>query len=103
MELLRTLLPGKTASSAPDTINCKGLTISDPAIIADKFNHYFANISTSLAQGLNDDTHDFLEYLNSPCFSFMYLNPTSPQEILRLFNYLNFYKLVDMMTLHHLF
>ena len=83
---MRTILPNKPKSSLPNTINVDDTNISDPKIIAEKFNTHFANVGKLLAASLNANDTDFLTYLKSPCPSSVYLYLTSPQEIIRIIN-----------------
>ena len=92
-DVLRTLSPSKSISPAPNSVNVDGINISDPSLIAEKFNTHFANVGKLLASRLtSNDENSFLTYLKSPCPSSVYLYPTSPQEILTLRNNLNLRK-----------
>ena len=85
-DILRSLLPNKSISSATNSISINGEIVSDPAAILEKFNSHFSNIGQSLATSITNDSHinDFHSYLKSPCSSYIYLHPTSPQEITKL-------------------
>ena len=92
-DVSRTLLPSKSISPAPNSANVDGINISDPGLIAEKFNTHFANVDKLLASRLNsNDKNSFLTYLKFPCPSSVYLYPTSPQEIFTLINNLNLNK-----------
>ena len=92
-DVLRTLLPSKSILPAPNSVNVDGINISDPSLIAEKFNTNFANVGKLLASRLNsNDKNSFLTYIKSPCLSSVYLYPTSPQEIFTLINNLNLNK-----------
>ena len=103
-DILRSLLPNKSISSATNSLSINGEIASDPATILEKFNSRFSNIGQSLATSITNDSHinDFHSYLKSPCSSSIYLHPTSPQEITKLSYNLDS-KLVVMMIFHHLF
>ena len=85
-DILRTILSNNPKSSLPNTIRVDDTNISNPKIIADKFNTHFANVGKLLAASLNAYDTDFLTHLKSPCPSSVYLYPTSPQEIIRIIN-----------------
>ena len=48
----------------------------------------FASIGKSLATSISDDNNNdkFLNYLKNPCSSSIYLQSTSPQEVINLIN-----------------
>ena len=85
-DILCSLLPNKSISSATNSFSINGEIVSDPAAILEKFNSHFSNIGQSLATSITNDSHinDFHSYLKSPCSSSIYLYPTSPQEITKL-------------------
>ena len=80
-DILRTILPNKPKSSLPNSINVDDTNISNPKIIAEKFNTHFANEGKLLAASLNANDTDFLTYLKSPCPSSLYLYPTSLKKL----------------------
>ena len=82
-DILRSLLPNKSISSDPNSLNTGNEAVSDPAIILEKFNSHFSNVGNSLASGINNVSYanNFHSYLKSPCSSSIYFHPTSPQEI----------------------
>ena len=79
-DILRSLLPNKSMSSATNSLSTNDEIVSDPAAILEKFNSHFSNIGQSLATSITNDSHinDFHSYLQSPCSSSIYLHPTSP-------------------------
>ena len=81
----RTLLPAKPKAQTPTSIGDNSMSLSDPILIAEAFNEYFARIGKTLINKFNVD-HDnaYLSYLKHSCPSFMYLYPTTPAEIFRL-------------------
>ena len=85
-DILRSLLPNKSISSAPNSSNTGNEAVSDPATIFEKFNSHFSNVGKSLASGIKNVSHanDFHSYLKSPCSSSIYFHLTSPQEIIKL-------------------
>ena len=48
-DILRTILPNKPKSSLPNTINVDDTNISNPKIIAEKFDTHFASVGKLLA------------------------------------------------------
>ena len=62
--------------------------VDDPTDIVEELNNYFACIAKSLATSISDDNNNdkFLNYLKNPCSSSIYLQSTSPQEVINLIN-----------------
>ena len=95
-EILHTLLPSKSNSTAPNSIIVNNSCLNDPTDIAEEFNNHFASIGKSLATSISDDNNNdkFLDYLKNPCSSSIYLQFTSPQEVINLINSLKSNKAV---------
>ncbi len=55
--------------------------ITDPMVIADSFNNYFANVGTNLANSISDSWKSPSDYLKTPLSKSFYLFPTTPGEI----------------------
>ena len=87
-EISRTLLPSKSNSTAPNSILVNNSCLNDPTDIAEEFNNHFATIGKSLATSISDDNNndEFLNYLKNLCSSSIYLQSTSPQEVINLTN-----------------
>ena len=87
-EILRTLLPSKFNSTALNSIIVNNSCLNDPTDIVKEFNNHFASIGKSLATSISDDNNNdkFLSYLKNLCSSFVYLQSTSPQEVINLIN-----------------
>ena len=87
-EILRTLLPSKSNSTAPNSITVNNSCLNDPTDIAEEFNNHFASIGKSLATSISNDNNNdkFRDYLKNPCSSSIYLQFTSPQEVINLIN-----------------
>ena len=87
-EILRTLLPSKSNSTAPNSIIADNSCLNDPTDIVEELNNDFASIGKSLATSISDDNNNdiFLNYLKNPCSSSIYLQSTSPQEVINLIN-----------------
>ena len=71
MEILRTLLPSKPNSTAPNFIIVNNSWLNDPTDIVEEFNNHFASIGKPLATSISDDNNNdkFLNYLKNPCSS----------------------------------
>ena len=63
-----TLGKRKKDTCGPTTVTYNDKVCSKPAEIADAFNHYFANIGTSLSSSIQSMTHDltYTQYLRTP-------------------------------------
>ena len=87
-KILLTLLPSKSNSTALNSITVNNSCLNDPTDIVEEFNNHFASIGKSLATSSSDDNNNdkFLNYLKNPCSSFIYLQSTSPQEVINLIN-----------------
>ena len=87
-EILRTLLPFKANSTAPNSIIVNNSCLNDPTDIVEEFNNHLASIGKSLATNISDDNSNdkFLNYLKNPCSSSIYLQSASPQEVINLIN-----------------
>ena len=57
---------------------------NDPDKIANGFGDYFSNIGIKLAQNIPVSKHTYDNYLRNANINSLYLNPTNPQEILRI-------------------
>ena len=76
-----TLIPSKSISPAPNSVHVDVINISDPSLIAEKFNIHFANVGKLSAGHLtSNDKNSFLSYLKSPCLSSVYLYPTTRRK-----------------------
>ena len=92
-KILRSLLPSKKNNLIPDSITVNNLSISDLNQIAEEFNNHFANVDKSLANSPKDNNaNDESIYLKHPCLTAIYLQPTTPLEIMGLINSLELNK-----------
>ena len=87
-KILRTLLPSKSNLTAPNSIIVNNSCLNDPTDIVEEFNDNFASIGKSLATSISDNNNNnkFLNYLKYPCSSSIYLQSTSPQEVINSIN-----------------
>ena len=91
--ILRTLLPSKSASKVPNCVYVNNASITDPAKIAEEFIDHFTRVGKSLAESFDDhNSKNFLTYLKTPCISSIYMLPTTPQEVCMAINSLKLNK-----------
>jgi len=55
--------------------------LTDPKVVANALNHYFADVGANLASLIPDVNKSPLEYLKNPLCSNFYLFPVTPTEI----------------------
>ena len=55
--------------------------LTDPKVVPNAFNHYFANVGANLASLIPDVNKSPLEYLKNPLCNNFYLFPITPAEI----------------------
>ena len=95
-KILRSLLPSKNNNLIPDSITVNNSSISDLNQISEEFNNHFANVGKSLANSLkNNNTNDESIYPKHPCLTSIYLEPTTPLEIMVLINSLKLNKAIS--------
>ena len=63
--------------------------VSDPKVVANKFNDYFINIAEKLSNKIVNKNTKFQDYLKNPNMSRLFLNETTPDEIVKIINNLN--------------
>ena len=63
--------------------------VTDPKVVANKFNTYFINIAEKLSNKIVNKNTKFQDYLKNPNMSQLFLNETSPHEIVKIINDLN--------------
>ena len=63
--------------------------VTDPKVVANKFNTYFINIAEKLSNKIVNKNTKFQDYLKNPNMSQLFLNETSPHEIAKIINDLN--------------
>ena len=69
---MRTLLPSKSNSTAPNSIIVNNSCLNDPTDIVEEFNNHFASIGKSLATSISDDNINdkFINYLKKSMLIF---------------------------------
>ena len=93
-DILRTLLPSKKNSRVPNLIKINSsTTISDVHEITEEFNHHFVNVGKFIANSVQaNSTDDEILCLKNACPDSIYLQPTTPYEIMTLINSLKLNK-----------
>ena len=94
-ELLRTLLPEKSAKHAklPENISLNGSKITDQQTILEKFNEFFSTIGENLANDLNSsDNNACKQFIRNKIKSSIFLEPPRVNEIIIVINSLNSHK-----------
>ena len=59
-EILCTLLPSKSNSTAPNSIIVNNSCLNDPTDVVEEFNNHFASIGKSLATSISDDNNTLI-------------------------------------------
>ena len=59
----------------------KGMIYTDPHAISNAFNHYFAEVGSSMAKNIPLAKSNYIDYITSTSYSF-YLSPITEKEIL---------------------
>ena len=79
-KILRILLPSKSNSTALNSLTVNISCFNDSTDTVEEFNNHFANIGKSLATSISDVNNNdkFLNYLEHPCLSSIYLQSTYP-------------------------
>ena len=70
--------------------------ITDQSILANKFNQYFIGIAGKLSSKIANKNSKFQDYLKNPNKSTLFLNETTPDEILKVINNLDANKSSDI-------
>ena len=79
------LLNKQTRSHKDIFLEENGL-ITDPKLVANKFNNYFINIADKLSSKIVNKNTKFQDFLNNPNKSKLLLNETTPGEIVKIIN-----------------
>jgi hypothetical protein len=74
----------KKARLKTESLNINGVKSSDPAEIANFFNHYFTNVGLALDKKIPKPTTDPLSYIPSQNINSIFLNPCSKDEITQI-------------------
>ena len=67
-----------------DCFTINGITITDPSLIAQKFNEYFVNIGTSLASKIPDTNTSFMSFLKGDYKNSFVLYETDCNELISI-------------------
>ncbi len=83
--ILKTAINSSAKShKLPDYFINDNLKIIDKQEIANKFNKFFANIGSIISSNVPDTDIPYTHYLKQPHHNTMFLDPTSPQEIINI-------------------
>ena len=61
-------------------INVNNSIISNPKLIANEFNTYFANVAKNLQDNIGESNNEYQDYLRNPKEHSFYLKETTPDE-----------------------
>ena len=98
---IRQLLNTPNNSTLQEYFIIDGVKTSDPSIIAQKFNEYFANIGVSLADKIPSTNINCTSFLKGDFKDTFIIYETTPDEILKVFGSLKMKK-VWAVTIFHL-
>ena len=76
----------------PTCIVDNGLSITDPTLIADKFNSYFTSIANDIKSKIQSSHTNFYKYLKVPNAHSFFLSPTNSLEISELISKMSNHK-----------
>src|SRR6218665_1829518 len=83
--ILRELIgKGTDCDTSIDSLKVTEIRLTDPLVIADKFNSYFTGIAQSLERKIPHTTTSFEKYIPLTSLESFGLSSTSPEEIIRL-------------------
>ena len=82
--IIRSIINNNNPDKAIDTLCIDGIKITDPLILAEKFNNYFTGLAQSLIDKLPNSTTPFNNYLNSPRPNSFAIIPTTVEELISI-------------------
>ena len=82
-------LIGKKQNPLPNDKFTMNENIINPQDTANTFNSYFINIGPNLSNNIGNQNKDFTTFLTKPTQFSMFLNPTNPNEIIKITKDLN--------------
>ena len=87
-KVLNDILGRRNKSKLPNSFYINDVLNSDPKIIANNFNNFFANLGLNLAQNIPPTNLNFHHYLNNvvPPINSLFFKPTDTQEIVSICN-----------------
>ena len=80
---VRNLISTKNKSSSPTSISIGDSVSSDPTTVANHFNDYFTSIAESIRETIPPTNRDFSNFLYHPNPQTLFLNPTTPEEVIK--------------------
>jgi len=83
---INNLIGGKGGRSRIGEIECDGVNISDPQIMADSFNAYFCNIAADLENRIPPGVCQPIQYMGQPSVNSMFVSPSTSANVLNVIN-----------------
>ena len=80
---------GSDSKSSPSSIRVNGHLTSDPETVANGFNNFFTSIANTVRSNIGPTNRHFSHYLNNSNRNSIFLNRTSPAEVLLTINSLS--------------
>ena len=80
---------GSDSKSSPSSIRVNGHLTSDPETVANGFNNFFTSIADTVRSNIGPTNRHFSHYLNNSNRNSIFLNRTSPAEVLLTINSLS--------------
>ena len=81
-EVIKNVINKKKTSSGFPEFFIDGCLVSEPQVIADKFNDYFCNIGPNLAKNIPSTTNSFKAFLKDANTESIFLEPVGKKEVL---------------------
>ena len=82
--VIRSLINTSNPEKGIGTLRIDGVEVTDPTIMADKFNNYFTGLAQSLVDKLPSSSTPFDNYLNSPRPNSFAVIPTTSTELISI-------------------
>ena len=82
--VIRSLINLNKSEKQVDSLTIAGINITDPDILAEKFNGYFTGLAQSLVEKLPPSNTSFDNYLNSPRPNSFAVIPATPNELIHI-------------------
>ena len=79
-------------SSSPTCLNIDNCPVTDPSIISNSFNEYFASIAAKIREKIPEASKHFSSFLKNPVPNLVFLSPTDALEVSNCISSLNLSK-----------
>ena len=86
--ILNQLTKKTDSKGAINKIEIGNTVISDPAVIAQKFNDFFVNVGSDLVKKIPTSSHTPTDFLTGNYCKSMFFSPTTPEEVSDIINHL---------------